>query len=88
MRINTTEHPNPYIATAEGDGFVVVHSHSPKLLGTKFFTWGMMERGAFQMDFMAAADYENDQCNPEAYDPWCDAYEVCFYVAHPWLVPS
>ena len=75
MRVNTTEHTNPYIATADGDGFVVMHSHSSKLLGTKFFTWGMMERGAFQMDFMSAADYQNNNCNQEAYDPWCEAIE-------------
>ena len=81
MRI-TTEHPNPYIATAEGDGFVVVHSHTP-IAGHQVLHVGHDGARCFQMDFMAAADYENDQCNPEAYDPWCDAYEVCFYVAHP-----
>ena len=35
----------------------------------------MTERGSFQMDFMSAADYQNEACGQEAYDPWCDAYE-------------
>jgi hypothetical protein len=31
--------------------------------------------GMFQQDFMSASDYENPNCNPDVYDPWCEHYK-------------
>ena len=57
-----------------GDGYSVVHSHPKKLNGTKFFQWGYNEFGAFNQDFLSAS-VQPEECNADAYDPWCAAYE-------------